>query len=373
VAGFQSQQHSASVPATLAWVALVVYASAFPFSGWRWPAGASFVSLLVLPWPKWHDRFDLVANLLGYMPLGSLVAMAIVDVRGSTVRALATATCVAAGLSFGLEVMQVFLPQRVPSSLDWLLNALGGLIGAVIGVTLQRTGVVHNLQLTRERWFGHGGPGGLTLLMLWPVGLLFPTPVPLGLGQVWERMRDMVSDALIGVSWAEDAVRWFDPGVGDVARLSPLAETLAVGLGLLGPCLTAYCISNPGARRLVLALGAAVLAIGVTTLSTALNFGPQHALAWCTPTSLGGMGLGLMFALLLSGCGRRLAAGLALVVVTATTALVAQAPADPYFAESLHSWEQGRFIRFHGLAQWIGWSWPYIAIIWLLTRTGVRE
>lgn len=373
MAGPLSQERSASVPLALAWLALVVYASAFPFSGWRWPAGASIASLLVLPWPKWHDNFDLVANLLGYMPLGGLVAMAIRDARGSSPRALVGATCAAAGLSFGLEVMQVFLPQRVPSSLDWLLNTLGGLIGALIGVALQRTGVVRSLRQTRERWFERPGIGGLSLLILWPLGLLFPTPVPLGLGQVWERLRDMLSDALSGASWTEDAVRWLDPGAENATRLSPLAEVLAVGLGLLGPCLTAYCIANPGARRLMLSLGATALAFGVTTLSTALNFGPQHALAWCTPISLGGMGLGLLLALVLSGCGRRLAAGLALVVITAATALVAQSPADPYFAESLLSWEQGRFIRFHGLALWVGWSWPYIAILWLLTRIGMRE
>ena len=40
----------------------------------------------------------------------------------------------------------------------------------------------------------------------------------------------------------------------------------------------------------------------------------------------------------------------------------------PYFAQSLHGWEQGRFIRFHGAAQWVGWLWPYAAIVYLLTR-----
>jgi 2',3'-cyclic-nucleotide 2'-phosphodiesterase (5'-nucleotidase family) len=52
---------------------------------------------------------------------------------------------------------------------------------------------------------------------------------------------------------------------------------------------------------------------------------------------------------------------------------VAQAPADPYFAASLHGWEQGRFIRFHGLAQWIGWCWPYAATLWLLRQSAGRE
>ena len=77
-----------------------------------------------------------------------------------------------------------------------------------------------------------------------------------------------------------------------------------------------------------------------------------------------GAGLAAVLALL----PRRVAAGLGLVVLTALVALVAQAPEDPYFAQSLQAWEQGRFIRFHGGAQWVGWLWPYGAMAWLLMR-----
>jgi hypothetical protein len=70
---------------------------------------------------------------------------------------------------------------------------------------------------------------------------------------------------------------------------------------------------------------------------------------------------------------QRLAAGLGLVVLSALVVLVAQAPTDPYFADSLQAWEQGRFVRFHGLAQWVGWLWPYAAMAWLLARTGRRD
>ena len=65
---------------------------------------------------------------------------------------------------------------------------------------------------------------------------------------------------------------------------------------------------------------------------------------------------------------RRLVAGIGLVALTGLVFGVAQAPADPYFAQSLQAWEQGRFVRFHGLAQWIGWLWPYAAMGWLLSR-----
>ena len=108
------------------------------------------------------------------------------------------------------------------------------------------------------------------------------------------------------------------------------------------------------------------------TLSTALNFGPQHALAWLAPGTLPALALGTATAAALAWLPRRIAAGLGLVVLTALVVLVAQAPADPYFAQSLQSWEQGRFIHFHGLAQWVGWLWPYAALLWLLARIGAR-
>ena len=356
----------------LAWAALIVYASWFPLTGWHWPAGTSVWTLLRLPWPRGHSSFDITANLLGYVPLGMLLALAPGHQRGRSVAAVRDATALAAVLSYGLEVGQYLLPLRVPSLLDWLLNTSGAALGALLGLWLARTDAGDWVHRTGESWFAQRSRSGLMLLVLWPIGLLFPTPVALGLGQVWERVRDALGDAFGGAA-AEPLARWLEAGPPAAARLSPAAELLAVALGLLGPCLMTYSMARPGLRRAWLALGATALGFGVTTLSTALNFGPQHALAWCTASSLGGLGLGFTIAVLLLGSGRRIAAAIGLVVVTAGVGLVAQAPADPYFAASLLGWEQGRFIRFHGLAQWVGWCWPYAAMLWLLRQSAGRE
>jgi len=128
----------------------------------------------------------------------------------------------------------------------------------------------------------------------------------------------------------------------------------------------------PGWRRAVLALGALLVALGFMTLSTALNFSPQHALAWMTPFTLPGLGFGIALAWLCAPLPRRLMAGVGLVALTGLAAAVAQAPDDPYFAQSLQAWEQGRFVRFHGVAQWLGWLWPYAAMAWLLARLAAR-
>jgi hypothetical protein len=71
---------------------------------------------------------------------------------------------------------------------------------------------------------------------------------------------------------------------------------------------------------------------------------------------------------LLLALPRRAAAALTLLALTIHLALLNQAPADPYFAQTLQIWEQGRFIHFYGLVQWLGWIWPYAALIYVVVR-----
>jgi VanZ family protein len=356
----------------LAWAALVVYASLFPFSGWRWPPGQGLPALLALPWPPWIDVFDVWANFGGYLPLGALLLVAARRSGLAPLPALLLAVLAPSLLSYANEVTQSFLPGRHPSAKDWASNSAGALAGALLGALLHALGLIDRWHALRERWFVRRSAGALALLALWPVGLLFPAPVPLGLGQVGERLRETLVELLDGVPWAEELYTALaEPP--SAPHLWPPLEALATALGLLAPCLLAFTIVAPGWRRIALVLGAFGLAFGAMTLSTWLNFGPPHALAWLTPLSLPALVAAAACAALLAPVGPRWAAALGLVALGGLVMLVAQAPSDPYFAESLQAWEQGRFARFHGLAQWVGWLWPYGAIGWLVVRLGARD
>jgi VanZ family protein len=367
-----ARDRSSAGPLALAFGVLIVYASLYPFTGWRWPPGLDAASLFLLPWPPWRNQFDIAANVLGYLPLGLLVYGASVRNGVAARHAFAAAVLGAAVLSYAMEVVQTLLPARVPSRLDWVLNAGGALAGTLLGALLHRLGGLDRWQVVRDRWFARRSGGALVLLLLWPMGLLFPAPVPLGVGQVGQRLKEWAVLALEGTPWADATAHWALPPLTRSA-LSPPAELAAIALGLLAPCLVAFTAARPGWRRVLMAAGAAALAFATMTLSTALNFAPEHALAWLTPVTLPALGAGFVLAALCAPVGRRTAAGLGLVVLTVLVALVAQAPADPYYAESLQSWEQGRFIRFHGLARWIGWLWPYLAMVWLLLNFGGRH
>ncbi|NEJ33453.1 VanZ family protein, partial [Rhizobium leguminosarum] len=129
-------------------------------------------------------------------------------------------------------------------------------------------------------------------------------------------------------------------------------------LGLLVPCLLGYCVIRQVGRRAAYACGTVAAGVAVTALSAALSYGPAHAWEWLGLPARVGICAGLVAALLLVMVPRRAAGVLLLLVLVWHLNLLNQAPTSAYFAETLLAWEQGRFIRFYGLGQWLGWLWP---------------
>jgi VanZ family protein len=357
---------------TAVYLLLLVYASLYPFEGWNWPAGLSALELLSLPWPPWRHPFDEWANLMGYLPFGAMLFAMVVRNDGSVWWALLVAVCASALLSYGLEVLQNFVPRRFPSLRDWLHNVLGATVGASLAWLAFASGWLERWHRVQERWFVQHSSAAVVLLMLWPIGLLFPTPVPLGMGQVWPEIRLLILAAVVNTPLELDIKTLLESNAWTQRSLPTLSEGLAIALGLLSPCLLAHVVTRAGWRRWFLAPGAALLAIATMTLSTALNFGPEHAWTWMTHASTRAIAAATLAGMALTWAGPRICAALALVAITAMVFIVADAPADPYYAASLQGWEQGRFIRFHGLAQWIGQLWPYAAMAWLLARLARR-
>ena len=111
----------------------------------------------------------------------------------------------------------------------------------------------------------------------------------------------------------------------------------------------------------------------VTALSAALSWGRVHAWAWLSAPVRAGLVASVVLALLALPLPRRSSAALLLLALAVHLSLLNQAPASAYFTQTLLTWEQGRFIRFNGLAQWLGWLWPYAALAYVLVRLSRRE
>jgi VanZ family protein len=354
-------------PLALTYAALIVYASLYPFADWRLQGIAPW-AFLTAPWPRYWTGFDVVSNVLGYGPLGFLLALTVLRTR-NRLPAVLLAAGAAGGLSLMLESLQGYLPARVASNVDLALNVLGAWLGAVLAWILERLGALDRWSRFRARWFVPEARGALVLLALWPLALLFPAPVPFGLGQVLERLEETLADWLADTPFLE----WIPLREVELQPLLPGAELLAVMLGALIPCLLGYSVIRSQGRRAVFGLTAVALGLGASALSAALSYGPAHAWAWLSPPVRLGLGASLVGALLLLALPRRACAALVLLALVWHLGLLNNAPTGAYFAQTLQTWEQGRFIRFHGLAQWLGWLWPYLALAYVLLRVSSLE
>ncbi len=365
-----ARHKSAALPLTLAYAALIVYASLYPFADWR-DQGIAPWAYLTAAWPKYWTGFDFGINVAGYVPLGFLAALAVLRTRpeAGVWQVVWRATLVGGLIAFAMETLQSYLPMRIPSNVDLGLNAAGTLVGAVLAAALERLGAVAHWTRVRAQWFVDDARGGLVLLALWPIALLFPAAVTFGLGQVFERLETAIAEWLVDTPFLE----WLPLREFELEPLVPGVEMLCVLLGALVPCLLAFTVARSVMQRAVLLVLTLAAGIAASALSAALSYGPEHAWAWLSmPVQLGIAGA-LVCGLLLLGARRRLCAALLLMALMVHLSLLNQAPESAYFAQTLANWEQGRFIRFHGLAQWLGWLWPFATLGYVLTRLSRRS
>ena len=354
-------------PLALVYVGLIVYASLYPFTGWRYQ-GILPWTFLSAPLPKYWTGFDVTTNILGYVPIGFLLALSALR-TGRASYAVVLATLAAGFLSLAMESLQGYLPIRVPSNVDLGLNVLGAWFGAVLAWTMEKLGVVDHWSRFRARWFVADASGALVLLALWPLALLFPAAVPFGLGQVLERLNAALADVLADTPFLE----WLPVRDIEWQPLMPGVELICVTLGLMIPCLLGYCIIRSIGRRMLLVLVVFASGMGATALSAALSYGPEHAWAWFGFPVRAGLVAALVLASAMLWAPPRASAALMLLALGAYLSLLNQSPSSPYFAQTLSTWEQGRFIRFHGLAQWLGWLWPYAALAYVLVQVWGRQ
>ena len=349
-------------PLALATLCLIVYASLYPFTDWR-DQGISPLKYLTSPLPKYWTGFDVVSNFLGYAPMGFLLALSSLR-SGRTRWAVAVAVLCSGLLSLCMETLQSYLPSRVPSNLDLALNTAGAWAGACVAWMLEKMGVIDRWSRFRARWLALDARGALVLLALWPVALLFPVAIPMGLGQVYERLEMALAETLSDTPFLD----WLPVRDIELQPLAPGAELVCVALGVLIPCLLGYCVIRTARQRAVFFVVLMTTGVLLSGLSAALSYGPDHAWAWLDTPVRAGLVLAGGMAFILLPVGQRWAAAFTLLGLIIHLVVLNQSPASAYFAQTLHTWEQGRFIRFNGVIQWLGWLWPYAVLCYVLIR-----
>jgi VanZ family protein len=92
-------------------------------------------SFLTPPWrefePTWDYFWDVLRNIVGFMPFGFIIC-ALLSRSVRVARAVLYSTLLGALLSFSIELMQAYIPQRASGITDIMTNTLGAFLGALL-------------------------------------------------------------------------------------------------------------------------------------------------------------------------------------------------------------------------------------------------
>ena len=331
-----------------AYLLVLVYASLSPFTGWATP-GVPPLAFLDEPWPRRWQRFDLFINGAAYLPLGLLLALGAMRWM-RPVFAVLLATLAGAGLSFALETAQMYLPGRVASSVDLLLNAAGTLLGALLAARTGRMPLWGHVRDVRRRWClpGRVAEPGLALVALWFLTQLDPS-LPL--------MSLRALPATVPI-----------PGTGFIPpRAFSVGSALAVAVNTLAVGLFVMAL----VRRRWHALVAMLLLLAMAVL---IKFGAglamlkaEAAFIWLSDEVLAGIGVGAVLAAVMIALPRMAVTGAGIFVLCCSFLSIHlyENPLQPLEALWPFRWNYGQLLNYTGLARTVAELWPLAAAVYL--------
>ncbi|MCE0556590.1 VanZ family protein [Motilimonas sp. E26] len=119
--------HISAWPLTL-YAILITYGTLYPFSQWQSIPLPNLLSVLSSQ-PAGLSSTDILVNSIIYLPFGFMLHQ---HFYGAVIKRHLWVLLWAFLLSYSLEYLQYFLPERNTSQLDLLLNTLGGGLGSLI-------------------------------------------------------------------------------------------------------------------------------------------------------------------------------------------------------------------------------------------------
>jgi len=332
----------------VAYLALVVHASLYPFTGWRVPAEGA-TAFVFAAWPFYMTGADIVLNVLAYFPLGLLLTLILMDrMPGSTAAVLGVLAGTAT--SFVLELSQGYLPSRIPSNVDLLSNAAGAVLGALtaraFGVRWLLSGELYRL---RGRYFQPGASTdiGFLLLGIWLMTQLNAEIWLFGNGD----LRHLVPGD-VGVSYSADSYRYLEAGVA--------------ALNFAGVACLISAMARSATSAAFMLAGTTAAALFLKSVASAALFIPGNAKLWLTQGSMLGLAAGVIVWLLVARLPRRALTWAALVFLAAGTILVNVAPENPYLVAALKVLQGGYYHGFNGMTRLLSAIWPFAVIAYLL-------
>ena len=321
------------------WALLLAYASLYPFFPLR-PPSPEALREFMLAW-RYMIRSDIAFNLVAYVPLGMLACLYFRS-SGSRRFPVLKAVALGAGFSLAMEILQLFVPNRVSSPVDLATNAAGAMAGALVFVDPLYSVVTRPLGELREGTIipGAWGDAGLVLLMLWLLAQLNPALPFFGAGDIA----------------AEGGV--------EVAILQNAAVALSIcGFGLF---VSALMNAPTGSLRVSLVLLSAALWLKFLAATVLLK--PHFSADWVSLGRLAGLAAGIAAFVPLRRLPRPGRLYLALLAILAgalfSKIFGVYSPREEFLR--LFEWPHGQLGSFATLTRFLHELWPFAALVFLI-------
>lgn len=333
--------------ATFAYGVIILFASLYPLRGWREHVSESVWDRLT-EWPRYYTYTDVWLNVIAYVPIGFLLTL-LLRSKFTVMRASSLAIFGCVLLSLGMEIIQCYLPPRVPSALDVFCNGVGALLGAWAGIAVGEPWLLRGpLTKWRHEWLHHGAwtDFGLLALVIWALTQFQPRLWLFGTGDfahvLWPVTQ--TADSFIGYALIEMGVT-----AGGILALS------AIVIG----------ISRSHAATVT--IGFVLVALVLRSIACAFIFAGRP-FVWVTPGALLGLIAGALLFWLLRNSRQKTVFWFGIVGLLLSVVFVNIAPANPYIDAAVITWRRGPFWSFSGTVRLISIVWPVLAAAYLMQR-----
>jgi VanZ family protein len=257
-------------------VAVILYASLYPFTFYQPEGGVGPLKHLIQSWAETPGRGDFIANIFLYLPLGFFASLTVAGNR-RTLRRILLVILAGGFLSTTMELAQYHIAGRVSAADDVYANMIGTLLGAIAG----------NFAGGDFLWLPFRDIAAnrvpCLLLALWLAYRLYPYVPTIDLHKYWDALKPVVFHPRpTGYDLFRYTAIWLTVGslieaVGGRRRgwlLLPLfiAAVLAAKVVIIGKTLSAAEIDGAAIALAVWLLLAIGVSARIRTTATALLF-----------------------------------------------------------------------------------------------------
>lgn len=336
----------------LSYLLLIIYASLYPFIPWN-DIGIPMWSYISLSLPKYWLKFDLIINILGYIPLGIIGCIISYPIKNKKNFYLVI-ILFSILLSSTMEAIQTYIPNRIPSMIDLYTNVIGCFLGILVTHCFYKFNIYEKLLFYKKQWlyspiFNYG----IILIIIWLCIQIYPTEYLFEYGQLLKLFFNFI------VNYADisiENVKFIDNYI--------IPEIIIVLTSLVSFSLLIISELNETAPKIKILFSIILIALTIKTLTTLFLFS-SSTLYWFTPGAITGIFISILILFGFIFTSVKIQKYLAILFLIINLCVINIIPINPYYLAALQNVSLKQFFILNKVIEILSFLWPYLTLWYL--------